>query len=89
MKQINCEELIQINKAVLTPKAIQCLEKLQAQENFGLDAIYFELGNAICFLGRCITLLDNEHREHVVNIIAALSQVQNTIEDFQKPVMKN
>lgn len=88
MKKLNCVDSIQINKAVLTPEVISCLESLQADNNFGLYAIRDDIANVVCFLGRCITMLDDDCHMEINNAIAALSQARRTIMELENVGIK-
>ena len=88
MKKLNCSDLIQLNKAVLSPEVVQCLESLQADDNLGLQIIRDDLANAVCFLGRCAAMLDEDDQQEINQIITALSQTRRTIEELQNPVAK-
>ena len=85
MKKLDSNDLVQINKAILTPEIINCLESLQADNNLGLQIIQDDIANAVCFLGRCITMLDDDCQEEINNVIAALSQTRRTIKELEKP----
>ena len=85
MKRINSTDSIQINKAILTPEVIHCLESLQADNNLGLHIIRDDIASVVCFLGRCLTMLDDDCQEEINDAIAALSQTRRTIQELQKP----
>ena len=85
MKELNDSNFIQINKIVLTSETIRCLESLQAHNNFGLHAIRDDLAHAVCLLGQCVSMIDEDLQEDVLKSVTALAQARKTLKELAKP----
>lgn len=77
--------LVQVNKAVLTPDAIAKLEELQENNNDRLNAMREDMADVVCLIGRCMHMVDDECHPDLHNAINSLSIMRESLNTLRKP----
>jgi hypothetical protein len=79
------KKILQVGKAILTEEAVSTLENLQAENNFGIEAVREDLANAVCFIAKCLSHIGNDLNQEATGVMIALTQTRESISELKKP----
>lgn len=85
MKKYEVKRLVHIDNVVLTPKALERLAAYQQSGEDGVDLDRNMLADAVCFIGKCLYMIDKQYHEEAHEIISNLALIRDNINELKKP----